>query len=217
MDSMRIRGRDRAQGDAMPKTKAAAAVDPTDSWPAYRVERKPIDWLQPYPQNARVHSPEQIEQLRVSLKTYGWTIPVLAREDGTIIAGHGRVDAAILEGMTEIPVIVATGWSEEQCRAYAIADNQITLNSAWDNALLGAELQDLSALGVDIEALGFEPVELQTLLDGPKEDNNLPAVTGDAAEEQFCVLVTCESEDAQKQTYEHLSGELGLQCRLMTM
>lgn len=193
----------------------AAAQETIPDWPAYRVERKPIDWLQPYPQNARVHSPEQVEQLRASLKAYGWTIPVLAREDGTIIAGHGRVEAALLEGMTEIPVIVATGWSEEQCRAYALADNQITLNSSWDKELLSLEVQDLATLGVDLEALGFEPVELQTLLDGPKE--NLPAVPPESKyKEQYGVIVICTSEDEQKNTYERLSGELGFNCRVVT-
>ncbi len=160
----------------MARTKAAKAAETDDdatTWPAYRVERKPLEWLKPYPQNARTHSPEQVEQLRGSLKAYGWTIPALAREDGTIIAGHGRVEAGKLEGMTEVPVIVATGWSEEQCRSYALADNQITLNSAWDRELLALEVQDLSTMGVDLYTLGFEPVELQTLLEGP--DPKLPA------------------------------------------
>ncbi len=181
----------------MPKTKAAAAVDPSDSWPAYRVERKPIDWLQPYPQNARVHSPEQIEQLRVSLKTYGWTIPVLAREDGTIIAGHCRVDAAILEGMTEIPVIVATGWSEEQCRSYALADNQITLNSTWDKDLLSLEVRDLATLGVDIESLGFEPVELQALLAMDEDTAKVPATTDMNPVIQFNIVFDDEQQQQQ--------------------
>ncbi len=147
----------------MAKRKTEVA-EVSESWPAYRVERKPIDWLKPYPQNARTHSPEQVEQLRGSLRAYGWTIPVLAREDGTIVAGHGRVEAAKLEGITEVPVIVATGWSEEQCRSYALADNQIALNAAWDRQLLALEVQELDSLGVDLDALGFESVELSALL-----------------------------------------------------
>lgn len=143
---------------ALPANSAALAA--AAPWPAYTVERKPIAWLKPSPKNARTHSKAQVEQIRGSLKRFGWTMPVLAREDGTIIAGHGRVEAATLEGIAEAPVIVATGWTEQQCRAYALADNAIALNSGWDLDLLGPELADLSSLGVDLGGLGFSPQEL---------------------------------------------------------
>ena len=133
-------------------------------WPAYTVERKPLAWLKPNAKNARTHSKEQLAQLRSSIKEFGWTVPVLAREDGTIIAGHGRIDAAKLEGITEAPVIIATGWTEQQCRAYALADNRIALNSGWDTDLLGAELIDLGGLGVDLGGIGFSPQELNEYL-----------------------------------------------------
>jgi ParB-like chromosome segregation protein Spo0J len=148
---------------AAPPAPAAAPTEPP-TWPAYTVERKPIAWLKPSPRNARTHSKKQVEQLRSSLKRFGWTVPCLAREDGTLIAGHGRVEAAKLEGITEAPVIVATGWSEEQCRAYALADNRIALNSGWNEDLLGLELKDLGGLGVDLGSLGFDSAELGKLL-----------------------------------------------------
>jgi ParB-like chromosome segregation protein Spo0J len=66
--------------------------------------------------------------------------------------------------MTEPPVIIALGWSEEQCRAYALADNRIALNSGWDEDLLSLELQEMDALGMDLAALGFAPAELNDLL-----------------------------------------------------
>lgn len=143
-----------------------AKLNPSDDanpWPAYTVVRKPISWLKPYERNARTHSEAQIEQLRGSLKQFGWTVPILAREDGTIIAGHGRVEAAKLERMTECPVIIAAGWTEEQCRAYALADNRIALNSGWDEALLGLEVAELADLGIDLQALGFDAEELAAL------------------------------------------------------
>lgn len=133
-------------------------------WPAYTVERWPIARLKAYERNARTHSAEQIEQLRRAIKAFGWTVPVLAREDGTLIAGHGRLTAALAEGITEAPVIVARGWSEEQCRAYALADNKIALNSGWDDELLGVELSDLRELGMDLDLTGFAVAEVDALL-----------------------------------------------------
>jgi ParB-like chromosome segregation protein Spo0J len=76
-------------------------------------------------------------------------MPVLARPDGTLIAGHGRLEAAIAEGVTKVPVIVARGWSEKQCRAYGIADNWLTENSEWDEALLKLELGEIDAEGYE--------------------------------------------------------------------
>jgi ParB-like chromosome segregation protein Spo0J len=129
--------RTRGQGDS-----DSRAAKPNPLWPAYTVERWPIERLTPYAKNARTHSDAQIEQLRTAIRAYGWTVPILAREDGTVIAGHGRLLAGQAEGAAEVPVIVARGWTEEQCRAYAIADNEIALNSDWDNAALAAELSD---------------------------------------------------------------------------
>ena len=100
-----------------------AVEKPSVAWPAAKVEIWPIERLTANPRNARIHGPEQIEQIRASLREFGWTMPVLVRENGMLIAGHGRLEAAKLEGITEVPTIVARGWSEAQCQAYAIADN----------------------------------------------------------------------------------------------
>lgn len=131
-------------------------------WPADKVERWAVDRLVPYARNARKHSEEQVEQIAESLKRYGWTMPVLAGEDGSIIAGHGRVLAAKVLGYEEVPVMTARGWSEEQRRSYAIADNKLALNSAWDLELLAAELQTLD-VEHDIRVLGFSDGELADL------------------------------------------------------
>ena len=60
-------------------------------WPADEVERRPIDGLIPYARNARTHSPEQVAQIAASLREWGWTMPVLVDDQGTILAGHGRI------------------------------------------------------------------------------------------------------------------------------
>src|SRR5690349_10886910 len=129
-------------------------------WPADKVERWAIDRLIPYARNARTHSEAQVAQIAGSIREWGWTIPVLAAEDGTIIAGHGRVLAAHQLGIREIPVMVAHGWSEAQKRAYVIADNKLALNAGWDEKQLSVELADLRDLGADLNLIGFSEDEL---------------------------------------------------------
>jgi DNA modification methylase len=91
-------------------------------------------------------------------------MPVLVRESGMLIAGHGRFEAARREGITEAPVIVARGWSEAQCQAYALADNRLTEASEWDEELLRVELGDLRDAGFDLALTGFDEDELDKLL-----------------------------------------------------
>src|SRR5690348_14099206 len=98
------------------------------SWPASSVESWPIGRLIPYARNSRRHSEQQINQIAASITQFGFTVPILAAEDGTIIAGHGRVLAAKEIGLADLPVMVARGWSEEQRRAYTIVDNKLTDN-----------------------------------------------------------------------------------------
>ena len=98
------------------------------------------------------------------MREWGWTMPVLADEHGGIIAGHGRVSAAELNGYTEAPVMVARGWSESKKRAYVIADNKLALNADWNEELLGVELVDLRAMGTDMNLLGFSTTELTDLM-----------------------------------------------------
>ena len=132
-------------------------------WPADQVQRRPLVDLIPYARNARVHSDEQLAQIAASMREWGWTNPVLVDETGGIIAGHGRVSAARRLGWAEAPVMVATGWSEAQKRAYTLADNKLALNADWDGALLAIELGDLAAAGMDLGLAGFTAEELARL------------------------------------------------------
>ena len=91
-------------------------MDALASKPA--VETWPVDRLRPYERNSRRHSPEQIEQIAASIRQWGWTMPILAADDGMVLAGHGRLAAGKLLGFVEVPVIVARGWTEAQKRAY---------------------------------------------------------------------------------------------------
>jgi len=138
-------------------------VIPT-AWPADSIERWPLARLIPYARNARTHTPEQIKQIAASMREWGWTIPVLADEAGTIIAGHARVQAAELNAYTEAPVMIARGWSEAKKRAYVLADNKLALNAGWNEDLLGVELLELRDQGFDLPLIGFDTTELNALM-----------------------------------------------------
>src|SRR2546423_981078 len=135
-------------------------------WPAERIEFWSIERLIPYAKNARLHTQADINKLVDSLRRWGWTNPVLVDEHGMLIAGHGRVRAAAKLGLTSIPVIIAGGWSEEEKRAYRLADNQLSARASWDPELLRTDLQELGFADFDLGLIGFEPHQLETILAG---------------------------------------------------
>jgi ParB-like chromosome segregation protein Spo0J len=128
------------------------------------IEYRPVDALAPYDQNARTHSPEQIEQIAASIREFGWTNPILVDEEGTIIAGHGRLAAAQALGMAEVPVIVLDDLSDAQRRALVLADNKLALNAGWDDAILAAEVKRLLDDEFDVGVVGFSQTEIDEML-----------------------------------------------------
>lgn len=138
-------------------------------WPADKVERRPVADLIPYARNARTHSDAQVAQIAASVTEWGWTTPVLVDEAGSIIAGHGRVMAARKLGLEDVPVMVATGWSEAQKKAYVLADNQLALNAGWDIDLLKVEVGNLDAEGFNLDLIGFDDKLLADLLAEPTD------------------------------------------------
>lgn len=149
-------------------------------WPSDAVERRAVSDLVPYARNARTHSDEQVAQIAASIREWGWTTPVLVDEAGLIIAGHGRVMAARKLGLTEVPVMVATGWTEAQKRAYVLADNKLALNAGWDEDLLKVELGELKDGNFELDLIGFSEKELAALLadatDGLTDPDSVPDV-----------------------------------------
>ena len=131
--------------------------------PADKVEKWKISKLIPYARNARTHSDEQVGQIAASIKEWGWTTPVLVDETGGIIAGHGRTLAAQKLGMTEVPVMVAKGWSDAKKRAYVLTDNKLALNAGWNNEMLALELGEIGELGFDLDLTGFTAEEIAAL------------------------------------------------------
>jgi len=139
----------------------------SSAWPADQVERWSLARLTPSARNARTHSDAQVAQIAASIREWGWTAPVLVDEAGTILAGHGRVLAAQRLALTEVPVMVARGWSEAKRRAYVLADNRLALNAGWDEAMLRAELADLAGMGADLALTGFSAEEVAALTAEP--------------------------------------------------
>lgn len=148
-------------------------------WPADKVERRPLAELIPAAKNARTHSPHQIEQIAASMQRWGWTVPALIDEDGSIIAGHGRVLAAQSLGYSQAPVMVAQGWSDDEKRAYLLADNQLTLNASWDLEVLGDEWDALAGNGFDMSLLGFDNID--ELLRAAAPEDEATGVAGSLA------------------------------------
>lgn len=136
-----------------------------------------VDKLVPYQNNARTHSPEQINKLRSSLREFGFINPIIIDKDYGIIAGHGRLLAAKEEGMTEVPCVFADHLTEAQKKAYIIADNRMALDAGWDEELLRVEIEALQAEAFDLALTGFDEKELSKLFDGGNdiEDDNFDA------------------------------------------
>lgn len=128
------------------------------------VEMVPVPLLRRYNFNARTHSDEQIGQIVASIREFGFMSPLLVDRDNLVISGHGRLSAAEVAGLAAVPCVRVEHLSEEQKRAYVIADNQIALNSGWDRDLLRLELADLRETGFDLGLTGFSDEELDALL-----------------------------------------------------
>ncbi len=149
------------------KTDAATGPrEPSDEDPLNaELNRPEIEWrmasfLRPYAKNARTHSKTQVRQIADSITRFGFTNPVLISDDGEIIAGHGRVEAAKLLGMDEVPTLRLSHLTAAERRAYVIADNKLALNAGWDIEILADELEALIDLEFDVSLTGFSPAEI---------------------------------------------------------
>lgn len=133
--------------------------------PEFRDEEREVADLVPAAHNSRHHSEEQVVRMMRSIEEFGWTHRVLIDEADGIIAGHRRVLAASRLALVRIPVRVAIGWTEEQKRAYLIADNRLAEGSSWDESMLAQELADLVDSEFDATLTGFSDSEIAKILD----------------------------------------------------
>lgn len=134
------------------------------------IERTPTS-LKPYSRNARTHSKKQIKQIASSIERFGFVNPVLIGDDGEIIAGHGRVEAAKQLGLKTVPTLALSHLSKAEKRAYVLADNKLALNAGWDRELLAIELQGLIDLDFEVELTGFSLAEIDFVLEEAGEAN----------------------------------------------
>jgi len=148
------------------------------------IEYRATGEIIPYINNSRTHSEQQVQQVAASIKEFGFTNPILIDEDRGIIAGHGRLQAAQMMGMDEVPTITLEGLTEAQRKAYVIADNQLALNAGWDLDALKVELERLGELDFDIDLLGFDDDMLAGLMEeepseGLTDEDEVPELEDD--------------------------------------
>jgi len=125
--------------------------------------------LIPYVNNARTHSAEQINKLRSSLREFGFINPVIIDRDLNVIAGHGRIEAAKAESISEVPCVFADYLTEAQKKAYILADNRMAMDAGWDEELLRVEIEALQAESFDVDLTGFDESEIADLFETDSE------------------------------------------------
>ncbi len=136
--------------------------------PISQIKQVAPDTLRPHPSNTRTHPKKQRRRLAKAIQRFGFTVPIIVDENGVILAGHGRWLVAKELGLETVPVLVLSGLSEAERRAYLLADNKLAENAGWDKPALAVELASLAPLlaeiGLDITDIGFEPVEIDVLM-----------------------------------------------------
>ena len=149
-----------------------------------QLEYLPISGLRPWRRNARTHSRKQVRQIADSIRRFGFTNPVLVDQENTILAGHGRVAAAELLTMSEVPCLRIESMTAAEKQAYVIADNKLALNAGWDEEILAEEMKALSELDLDFDLTltGFAMAEIDSLV-----DSLVPEEAGDPADDRLPV------------------------------
>lgn len=177
--------------------------------------------LVPYERNARTHPAAQIAKLRASLAEFGWTNPILTA-DGTVIAGHGRL-AAALEMQRDgqpiprsnpalAPTIDLSHLSAEQRRFYILTDNRVAMDSGWDEELLRAELAALSASSLALELTGFDSKEMRDIFFPMEKETTGSGRRGIGDRLTYQIVLDCSNEAHQTALLEELK-QRGLKCR----
>ncbi len=168
--------------------------------------------LIPYISNSRTHTDSQVKQIAASIREFGFTNPVLIDENATIVAGHGRLRAAILLNIDKIPTIELKGLTDAQRRAYVIADNKLALNADWDTEILLSEIERLQDENFAADLLGFDPEEITKMLN-LEEENEPKEWTGDTEDKWQLLIEYDNEEELQKAFYEAQKQEL--QCKII--
>lgn len=156
-----------------------------------KIEYLPLSEFRLYKNNARTHSPEQVEQIVHSIQQFGFTNPVLIDQNNEVIAGHGRLQAAEILNLDSVPSVRITDLDERQVKALRIADNQLALNAGWDLDLLAAEIVELEGEEFNLDLLGFDDDFLAGLLpdDELPEEQEQPEPTVNDSDPNVSIVV----------------------------
>ena len=171
-----------------------------------------IEKVIPYARNPRDNA-KAVAKVAASIKEFGFRQPIVVDAEMVVVAGHTRLEAARSLGMKKVPVHVAEGLSDQQTKAYRLADNRVAEEAVWDAELLGMELEELEAAEFDIELTGFDAGELEKYFaDDTGDDKKLSRTVGD---EKHLLIVELGSEAECETLYTELKGR-GYECKLMS-
>jgi ParB-like chromosome segregation protein Spo0J len=170
---------------------------------------KRLDEIKPYENNPR-NNDGAVEAVSNSIKRFGFKVPIVVDSNGVIVAGHTRYKAAQLLGLQSVPCIVADDLTDEQVKAFRLADNKVSELATWDDEKLDIELDGLADF--DMSEFGFS---LDDLEDEPGDDTP-PSEPNFNYKEQYAVVVTCKNEQEQEQTYNKLT-EMGFECKVVAV
>lgn len=159
-----------------------------------------VNELIPYANNSRTHDDRQIDQVAESIKEFGFTNPILIDEDNGVIAGHGRLLASKKLNLDEVPCIILHGLSDEQKKAYVIADNKLALNAGWNEKMLMKELFTLEGKEFDLLLTGFSSDELKSLVDID--------ITGDGVESSPQIVFSEEVDESHNYVVLYFSNDI---------
>lgn len=178
-----------------------------------KIEKVNIDSIKVYPNNAKIHTAEQIEEIKKSIQEFGNNDPIAIDEKGFIIEGEGRYLAQKDMGVTEIEVIRLTHLSEEQKVAYMLVHNKLTMNTGFDIDLLEEELAKIS--NIDMSEFEFDIKELEEELAAEENKATTSADNNFNYKEQYGVIVICKDEEEQEKIYNELHDK-GYECKVVT-
>lgn len=170
------------------------------------VQEVSLKLLRPYERNAKKHGPDQVEKLKASILEFGFLTPCLIDSDYNIIAGHGRVMAAKDLGFESVPCVFIEGLTDEQRRAYILADNRLGELGEWDMNIVFSELRELEDADFDISLTGFS-LDIET---EPQESKEIDF------KENISVVIECEDEEQAEKIYNEMM-ERKLKCRISTL
>lgn len=177
-----------------------------------KIKYVPTKHLEPYSGNSRTHSTDQIDQIVRSINEFGFTNPILLGDGNEVVAGHGRLQAALRLNLDFVPTITLEGLTKAQRKAYVIADNQLALNAGWDFDALRIEIEDLDSLDFNLGLLGFGEQELERIL-GIEEIPDADEFTGDS-ENKWQLLIEYNNENELATAYDEVTNR-GLKCKII--